>query len=116
MIAARPAIARSTLRHNAVQRCRSMTRTLPTPWKPTKAQVLAARNTLVPDLIAKNLIVLHGKLFGPAVPDHVAHACGKLAAEADAEGQEGEARASAPLPPPASRQGHSNTRGSRSTG
>jgi len=35
-----------------------MNRTLPTPWKPTKAQLLAARNKLVPDLIAKNLIVL----------------------------------------------------------
>ena len=33
-------------------------RTLPTPWKPTKAQILAARNKLVPDLVAKNLIVL----------------------------------------------------------
>src|SRR3954462_4989563 len=35
-----------------------MNRTLPTPWKPTKAQLLAARNKGVPDLIAKNLIVL----------------------------------------------------------
>jgi TDG/mug DNA glycosylase family protein len=35
-----------------------MNRTLPIPWKPTKAQLLAARNELVPDLIAKNLIVL----------------------------------------------------------
>jgi double-stranded uracil-DNA glycosylase len=35
-----------------------MKRTLPTPWKPTKAQVLAAHDKLVPDLIAKNLIVL----------------------------------------------------------
>jgi double-stranded uracil-DNA glycosylase len=36
-----------------------MNRTLPTPWKPTKAQLLAARNTCnVPDLIAKDLIVL----------------------------------------------------------
>jgi TDG/mug DNA glycosylase family protein len=35
-----------------------MNRTLPTPWKPTKAQLLAARNKRVPDLIAKNLIVL----------------------------------------------------------
>jgi double-stranded uracil-DNA glycosylase len=35
-----------------------MNPTLPTPWKPTKAQLLAARNKLVPDLIAKNLIVL----------------------------------------------------------
>ena len=35
-----------------------MKRTLPTPWKPTKAQVLGAHDKLVPDLIAKNLIVL----------------------------------------------------------
>ena len=35
-----------------------MNRTVPTPWKPTKAQLLAAHNKLVPDLIAKNLIVL----------------------------------------------------------
>ena len=35
-----------------------MNRTLPTPWKPTKAQILAAHNKLVPDLAAKNLIVL----------------------------------------------------------
>jgi TDG/mug DNA glycosylase family protein len=31
---------------------------LPTPWKPTKAQLLAAPKKIVPDLIAKNLIVL----------------------------------------------------------
>ena len=35
-----------------------MKRTFLTPWKPTKAQLLAARNKLVPDLVAKNLIVL----------------------------------------------------------
>ena len=35
-----------------------MDRALPTPWKPTKAQLLAAHDKLVPDLIAKNLIVL----------------------------------------------------------
>ena len=35
-----------------------MKRRLPTPWKPTKAQLLAAHDKLVPDLIAKNLIVL----------------------------------------------------------
>jgi TDG/mug DNA glycosylase family protein len=35
-----------------------MKRTLPTPWKPTKAQVLAAHDKLVPDLVAKDLIVL----------------------------------------------------------
>jgi TDG/mug DNA glycosylase family protein len=33
-------------------------RTLPIPWKPTKAQLLAAPNKVVPDLIAENLIVL----------------------------------------------------------
>jgi TDG/mug DNA glycosylase family protein len=32
--------------------------TLPTPWKPTKAQLLAAHNKRVPDLVAKDLIVL----------------------------------------------------------
>ena len=31
---------------------------MPTPWKPTKAQLLAAHDKLVPDLVAKNLIVL----------------------------------------------------------
>jgi TDG/mug DNA glycosylase family protein len=35
-----------------------MKRTLPTPWKPTKAQLLAAHKKRVPDLIAKDLIVL----------------------------------------------------------
>src|SRR6185369_8431646 len=35
-----------------------MKRTLPTPWKPTKAQLRGARNKPVPDLAAKNLIVL----------------------------------------------------------
>lgn len=35
-----------------------MKRTMPTPWKPTKAQLLAAHNKRVPDLIAENLIVL----------------------------------------------------------
>ncbi|MCE9530704.1 MAG: mismatch-specific DNA-glycosylase [Planctomycetes bacterium] len=33
-------------------------RSLPTPWKPTKADLLAAHDKLVPDLAAKNLIVL----------------------------------------------------------
>ena len=37
---------------------RLMNRTLPTPWKPTKAQILAAHNKLVSDLAANNLIVL----------------------------------------------------------
>jgi TDG/mug DNA glycosylase family protein len=35
-----------------------MKRKPPTPWKPTKAQLLAAYNKRVPDLAAKNLIVL----------------------------------------------------------
>jgi TDG/mug DNA glycosylase family protein len=33
-------------------------RTFPTPWKPSKAEVLAARDKRVADLIAKDLIVL----------------------------------------------------------
>jgi TDG/mug DNA glycosylase family protein len=37
---------------------RTVNRTLPTAWKPTEAQLLAVRNKRVPDLIAKNLIVL----------------------------------------------------------
>ena len=37
---------------------RAMNQTLPTPWRPTKAQLLAAHNKRVPDLVAKNLIVL----------------------------------------------------------
>ncbi len=32
--------------------------TSPTPWRPTKAQLLAARDKRVPDLISRNLIVL----------------------------------------------------------
>lgn len=35
-----------------------MKRKLSTPWKPTKAQLLAARSKRVPDLIDKDLIVL----------------------------------------------------------
>src|ERR1700728_624684 len=35
-----------------------MHRTLIIPWKPSKAQVLAAHNKFIPDLAAKNLIVL----------------------------------------------------------
>lgn len=35
-----------------------MNRTLPTPWKPTKTQLLAAHDKLVPDLAAQDLIVL----------------------------------------------------------
>src|SRR3954469_5675467 len=35
-----------------------MNQILPTPWKPTAAQVLAAHNKVIPDLAAKKLIVL----------------------------------------------------------
>jgi TDG/mug DNA glycosylase family protein len=35
-----------------------MSRTSLTPWKPTKAQLLAAHNKRVPDLVAEDLIVL----------------------------------------------------------
>jgi len=35
-----------------------MNRALSTPWKPTKAQLLDAHNKIVPDIAAKNLIVL----------------------------------------------------------
>jgi TDG/mug DNA glycosylase family protein len=35
-----------------------MPRTFPTPWKPTKAQLLAARSKRVSDLIANDLMVL----------------------------------------------------------
>jgi TDG/mug DNA glycosylase family protein len=35
-----------------------MNQTLTTPWKPSKAQVLAAHDKLLADLVAKNLIVL----------------------------------------------------------
>lgn len=35
-----------------------MNRVSSIPWKPTKAELLAAKDKLVPDLVAKNLIVL----------------------------------------------------------
>src|SRR5882757_2656834 len=35
-----------------------MNQNMLTPWKPTKAQLLAAQNKRVPDLVAKDLIVL----------------------------------------------------------
>jgi TDG/mug DNA glycosylase family protein len=43
---------------NASLKAVPIERKLPTPWKPTKAQVLASHDKLVPDLIAKDLIVL----------------------------------------------------------
>jgi TDG/mug DNA glycosylase family protein len=58
MSAASPALPRSSSRHDTVDKYRPTAWTLPAPWKPTKAQVLAARNKPVPDLIAKDLIVL----------------------------------------------------------
>jgi len=45
-------------RQNALQAHRRKNRPLVTPWKPTKAQLLAAHNKTVPDLVAKNLIAL----------------------------------------------------------
>jgi hypothetical protein len=39
------------------EECR-MNPPLPTPWKPTKTQILAASEKLVPDIIARNLITL----------------------------------------------------------
>ncbi|MGA2229718.1 MAG: mismatch-specific DNA-glycosylase [Tepidisphaeraceae bacterium] len=49
---------------------------MPTPWKPTKAQLLAARDKLVPDVIAKDLIVLFAGinpgLYTAAVGRHFA--------------------------------------------
>src|ERR1700749_662576 len=51
-----------------------MNQTPPTPWKPTKAQILAAHDKLVPHLIAKNLIVLFAGinpgLYSAAVGRH----------------------------------------------
>src|SRR6201996_1821035 len=47
-----------TTKNNHLQGRRRMKRTSSTPWKPTKAQVLAAHNKHIPDLAAKNLIVL----------------------------------------------------------
>jgi TDG/mug DNA glycosylase family protein len=35
-----------------------MNRSTITPWKPTKAQILAAKDKFIPDLVAKNLVVL----------------------------------------------------------
>jgi TDG/mug DNA glycosylase family protein len=35
-----------------------MNRTLSTPWKPTKAQILAAQNKVIPDIAERNLVVL----------------------------------------------------------
>ncbi len=48
----------SANQQHASKRRRLTNRTMPTPWKPTKAQLLAAQDKRVPDLVAKNLIVL----------------------------------------------------------
>src|ERR1700722_16825730 len=40
------------------ERDEAMHQTLITPWKPSKTQILAARNKTISDLAAKNLIVL----------------------------------------------------------
>src|SRR6516165_1974051 len=54
-----------------------MHRTLITPWKPSKAQILAARNKSIPDLAAKNLIVLFAGinpgLYTAAIGRHFGH-------------------------------------------
>jgi double-stranded uracil-DNA glycosylase len=42
----------------AKEEARLLKRKLPIPWKPTPAQLLAARDKRVPDLVAKKLIVL----------------------------------------------------------
>jgi TDG/mug DNA glycosylase family protein len=50
---------------------------LVTPWKPTKAQVLAARNKCIPDLAAKDLMVLFAGinpgLYTAAIGHHFGH-------------------------------------------
>ena len=76
MIAMNAAFAHNTSGHNAVQEYFHMPRKLLTPWKPTKAEVLAARDKLVPDVIAKDLIVLFAGinpgLYTAAVGRHFA--------------------------------------------
>ena len=56
--------------------------TMPTPWKPTKAQLLAAHNKLVPDLAAKNLIVLFAGinpgLYTAAIGHHFGRPCNRF--------------------------------------
>src|SRR5271155_415964 len=52
----------------------SMRPTLDTPWKPSKAQILAARNKRIPDIAAKDLIVLfagiNSGLYTAAIGHH----------------------------------------------
>src|SRR5947209_15722204 len=59
---------------NTLQGRRRMNRTLSTLWKPTKAQILAAHNKIVPDLAAKNLIALSSgiipRLYTAAIGRH----------------------------------------------
>ena len=54
-----------------------MHRTSITPWKPSKTQILAARNKRIPDLAAKNLIVLFAGitpgLYTAAIGRHFGH-------------------------------------------
>src|ERR1700761_4113808 len=63
-----------TTKNNHLQGRRRMKRTSSTPWKPTKAQVLAAHNKHIPDLAAKNLIVLFAGinpgLYSAAIGHH----------------------------------------------
>ena len=54
-----------------------MNRTLPIPWKPTKAEVLGASNKFVPDLVAKDLMVLFAGVnpspYTAAIGHHYGH-------------------------------------------
>jgi len=60
-----------------LRKFRQMPQPLPTPWKPTKAQLLAARNQPISDLIAKDLIVLFAGinpgLYTAAIGHHFGH-------------------------------------------
>ncbi len=54
-----------------------MDRTPITPWKPNKAQILAARGKFIPDLVARNLMVLFAGinpgLYTAAIGHHFGH-------------------------------------------
>src|SRR5215813_3441407 len=54
-----------------------MNRKVPTPWKPTKAQLLAARTKLVPDLVARNLIVLFAGINPGLYTAAIGRHCGR---------------------------------------
>src|SRR5436189_4390508 len=54
-----------------------MKRTIPNPWKPTKAQLLAAYDKRVPDLVARNLIVLFAGINPGLYPAAIGHHFGR---------------------------------------